>query len=189
MGPGSGAIAVEVPVVVVVQVVYAAGATFEVIDCCPVVCVVIGVTVVIVAIVVTTVPRGVSVEAIVAIDNRSAAPVTIPGVPAPTTTTAAGKSTKGHSSTEADHACGRHISRCVSGGNVWRTVNYRGIVFGDIDDLRIRGLNDDRFRCLLYDGHLRCRFEVARSPGLRTQSLDRCHHFRRLVVIGLSQRG
>ena len=171
------------------EVVYPVRAPVEVIDCGLVVGVVVAVAIMVAAVIVTAVPGGISVEVIVVVDHRAAVPVTIPGIPSPSAATAARKRTEGDSSAEPDHAGGRHISRGVSRGDVGIAIDYCRIVFRNIYDLRVRGLDDDGLRRLLYHRDLGSRLEIARSLGFGAQRLNGRHHLRRLVVIGLSQRG
>ena len=156
VAPGSGAIGIEVPIVLVVPVVYPVRAPVKVIDCGFVVVVMVAVAIVVAAVIVATVPGGISIEVIVVVNNGATAPVTIPGIPSPSAATAARKCTKSDSSAEPDDAGGRHIARGVSRGDVWVAIDYRRIVFRNVYHLGVRGLDDDGLRRLLHHSDLRC---------------------------------
>src|SRR5262245_42268150 len=123
MAPGAGAIGIEIPVVLAVEVVHPARAAVKVIEGAFVVVVVVTVAVMVAAVIVTAVPSRIPIEVIVVVNYRTAAPVTIPGVPSPSATTAACKSTDGDSCAESDHSGSCDISRGVSRGNVWIAVD------------------------------------------------------------------
>src|SRR5258708_271079 len=141
------------------------------------------------AVIVTAVPGRVSVEVIMVIDHSATVPVKIPGAPSPPATAAAFKGTQSDYGSEPDRAGSRHVSRGVSRGDIRCAIDHCRIVLRNIYELRVRGLDDDGLRRLLYYGDFRSRLEIARSLGFSAQPLNGRHYLRRLVVISLSQRG
>ena len=89
MAPGAGAIGIQMPIVLAVEVVYPARAAVIVIGGSFVVFVVVTVAIMVAAVIVAAVPSRIPVEVIVVVNDRTATPVTIPGVPPPSATTAA----------------------------------------------------------------------------------------------------
>src|SRR5262245_16610745 len=132
---------------------------------------------------VATVPGGIAVEGVVVVHHRAARPVASPRGPSPSGTR---ERTKCHAATERERAREGDVSRRVAWRHIRVAVDDGGVVLRDVDDLRIRWLNDNRLRALLHDRHLRRRFQVPGSLGLRSQSLNGRHDLGLLHVIRLA---
>src|SRR5579863_7387874 len=157
---------VHVPVVgvaatVVVVVVVSAVVIGIVVAVRVVICVVVAVATVVATVVITTVPRGIPVVRPAVIDHRRAVPATIPTAVSPAAAPTAHQCADGDPSAEPDDASCGHVSRAVPRSYIRRSVNYRGVVFRDVDDLRVRGLNNDRLWGLLHHGDLGAGLEIA----------------------------
>jgi hypothetical protein len=131
---------------------------------------VVAINIVVAAVVIAAVPSGIAVEVIVVVGYGATCPITIPGIPSPSATTAVSQSTKSDSCAEADDA-GSHISYGVSRSYIWRAIDRGGVVYRDIYDLRVRGFDDDSLRRLLFDCDLRIRRETARGLGFSARNV------------------
>src|SRR5580704_9633089 len=151
--------------------------------------VVVAIAAVIATVVVPAVPGRIAVVRTAVIDHGGAVPPTVPTAVSPAATSAAHQCSDSDPGAEANDSGSGHVSRAVPGSHIRRAVNYRGVVLGNVNDLRVGWLNDDRLWRLLHHGDLRAGLEIASCFSLRAQSLDRGHYLGLLVVICLSQRG
>lgn len=147
------------------------------------------VAIAIAAVVVATVPGGISIKVIVVVNDVPVIPIDIPGTPSPPATpSAARERTKGNAAAEPEQRPRGEITGRVPGSHIRRPIDYGWIVLRNIDHLWVRGFDDDGVGRLLGNCDLGTGLEIALSLGLRTQGLYGCHNLRRLVVISLAQR-
>ena len=116
-----------------------------------VVVVVVIAVVVISAAVIAPMPGAVTVIGSAVIIDCAPMPVAIPGAVSPTI---AHHCSDSQSGAEGEDSCGDHRSGTVSGSYVWIAVHNSWVVFRNIDDLRVCGLDNDGLRRLLNDGNL-----------------------------------
>src|SRR5215472_14560953 len=105
--------------------------------------VVIPYPVVAVTMVVTAMPGCVSIVRTAVIKRPTAGPAAVPTAIAPAATATAHQRPNRDPSTEPNDAGRGYVSRGVARSYIRCSVNHRRIVFGNINDLRVRRLNDN----------------------------------------------
>ena len=134
---------VHVPIVIVIAVAVVVVVTIAV---------VVVVTVVIATVVIPPVPGTISVKIVVVIYHHAAMPITSPRIPAPPSA---------HHRSDRDTGSERQKAGChqgagaIPGSDIGCAVYDRGIVLRNIDDLRVRGLNNNSLRLWLLNRNLR----------------------------------
>lgn len=182
---------VKIVAAVVVEIVYV-GTVFVYVDVVHVDVVIEGIVIaggVVTAIVVAAVPSRITVVGSSVIDHGRSMPAAVPVAVTPTAAATAHHCPDGDSGSETYDASRRDVSCAITRSYVRTAINYGRIVLGNIDHLRIRGLDDDHLRRLLNYSHLRSGLEVALCFCLRPQGLDSGHDLSLLIVISLSERG
>lgn len=129
--------------------------------------IVVTVAAVIATVIVSAVPSGIAVIGSTVIDDRGAVPTTVPAAVSPTATAVAHHRAHRDPSSKPDYACGHHRARGICRRHIGIPIHYGGVVFGNVDYLRVGRLNDDGLRRLLHHGDLRTGLKIALGLGLR----------------------
>src|ERR1700733_3766396 len=125
-----------------------------------VIVVVVAVAVVIAAVIVATVPSRISVVRPTVINDCGTVPSTVPTAVSPAAAPAAHHGTDSDSGAEANNARGNHGARGVGvcRDYVRVAIDDRRVIFRDVDNLGICGLDDNHLWRLLYHRNLRRSF-------------------------------
>jgi len=105
--------------------------------------------------VIAAAPGSISIVGVASVYDRAAVPVAVPVAVAPSATIVIAYG-RAHGDANSERKQASRSNRCsaVPGRDIRSAVNYRGIVLGNINDLRIRRLDHDHLRRLLHDCNL-----------------------------------
>src|SRR5580704_8918769 len=127
------------------------------------------------------------VVAVVVVDHGMAVPVGSPVAPAPA---------KAAEETDSETNSKEKVRAAKPDSGIWIpirprgygiAVHHPGIVGWNVNNIRLRGLNDDR-RTLVRHGLLLRALQISRLLGFLAHHLNRIHHVLLLVVVGVAQR-
>lgn len=175
-----GGIGVVVVIVVVILIIVVVGVVVGVV-------VIVVVSVVISAAVIASVPCAVTVVGAAVVVDGTTMPIAVPTAVSPSITTAH-HGADSQAGTEGENSGGDQGTGAVTRGHIRIAVHDSGVVFGNVDDLGIGGLDNDGLGCLLYHRDLWAGLEIACLLGLGAKGLDRGHYVGLLVVVGLAER-
>src|SRR5271165_153508 len=143
---------------------------------------IVGVSVGTIAVVARVVPSPVVDIGIVVVDDgrTTAAPVHVPGVPAPAATPTPNSNRDTGPKVETNRSY-RHRWRHVQRNHYWRAVNRSRIILRYINYLRVCWLNHDGIGRRCSDRDLRIGLQASRRLSLGAHGLYCCHHIALLI--------